>query len=93
MIKIIYAPAFVRQFRKLSPDLQEEVLEKIELFKELKNHKQLKVHKLHGAFSDCYGFSINYRYRVIFSYNSKNSCNFLRKNLSNNTKILRFWWI
>ena len=67
-----YAPNFVRSFNSLETDLQEEVLEKVELFKDSKNHKQLKVHKLKGRLKDRYSFSINYKTRIVFRYISKN---------------------
>ncbi len=70
-MKIIYAPAFVKQFKKLPPDLQEEVIEKIELLKEHINHKNLRVHKLHGYLKECYSFSVNYKTRIVFSFLSK----------------------
>ena len=52
MITVAYKVTFVRQFDALEEGLQNEVLEKIELFKNPKNHKQLKVHKLHGPLQD-----------------------------------------
>ena len=70
-MEIAYKPTFVRQFDKLEPALQEEVLEKLELFRGVKNHKQLKVHKLHGHLSGRYSFSVNYKTRIVFSYVSK----------------------
>ena len=66
------SPQFRRQFRKLEQLLQEEILEKIELFKKPVNHQQLKVHKLHGRLKDRYGFSVNYKFRIVFIYLSKN---------------------
>ena len=72
MIEIIFAPIFVRNFRKLDDNLKEEVLEKIELFKNISNHKLLKVHKLNGQYKNCFGFSVNYAYRIIFQYENKN---------------------
>ncbi len=77
MLQFIYAPHFVRQFKRLPPELQEETIEKITLFKQNKNHDRLKVHKLHGRFSDCYGFSINFKTRIIFEHISKNKIAFL----------------
>jgi mRNA-degrading endonuclease YafQ of YafQ-DinJ toxin-antitoxin module len=72
MIEIIYAPIFVRTFKKLDDNLKEEILEKIEIFKNVSNHNILKVHKLNGHHKDCYSFSVNYAFRVIFQYESKN---------------------
>lgn len=69
---ISLSPQFRRQFRKLEQPLQEEVLEKIELFKDRKNRKQLKAHPLHGRLKDRYSFSVNYKFRIVFIYLSKN---------------------
>lgn len=70
-MKVYYKPSFVRALNKLPRDLQEEVIEKIELFKVAKNHKHLKVHKLKGKLKDRYSFSVNYKYRIVFLYISK----------------------
>jgi plasmid maintenance system killer protein len=70
-MNVSYAPQFRRQFRKLHPEFQEEVIEKIELFKDPKNHKQLKVHKLKGALKNRQSFSVNYQYRILFQYLDK----------------------
>ncbi|MEK9131439.1 MAG: type II toxin-antitoxin system mRNA interferase toxin, RelE/StbE family [Patescibacteria group bacterium] len=71
MLAIAYTPTFARMFKRLEKDLQEEAIEKIELFKNIKNHQVLRVHKLHGRFSSNYSFSINYQTRVVFQYLSK----------------------
>lgn len=70
MLKLIYAPRFVRQLKHLSHELQEEVIEKIDLFKDEQQHA-LKVHKLHGKFSDSFSFSVNYKTRIVFEYLSQ----------------------
>ncbi|MDP3726270.1 MAG: type II toxin-antitoxin system mRNA interferase toxin, RelE/StbE family [bacterium] len=70
-MEIIYLSSFLRKFKTLDSDLQEEVLEKIELFKDKNNHKQLKIHKLHGPLSGRYSFSVNYKTRIVFLYVSK----------------------
>ncbi len=66
-----FTPVFVRQFRRLEARLQEEAYEKIELFKDRSNHRLLKVHKLKGKLQGRYGFSVNYRFRIIFTLVSK----------------------
>ena len=70
-MEIKYKPIFIRQFNKLGKDLQEETLEKIDLFKDVSNHEVLRVHKLKGKLIDYYSFSVNYRYRIIFEYSNK----------------------
>ena len=67
-MEIIYLSSFLRKFKTLDSGLQEEVLEKIELFKDKNNHRQLKIHKLHGPLSGRYSFSVNYKTRIVFSY-------------------------
>lgn len=70
-MKVAYSPKFLRKLKSLEFSLQEEVIEKIELFKDSKNRKLLKVHKLHGNFKGCYGFSVNYKTRIVFEYINK----------------------
>ena len=74
---IRYKPSFVREFKKLPVELQEEALERIDLFKDVENHKRLKVHKLKGRLTDLYSFSVTYSHRVVFSYESKDVAVFL----------------
>ncbi|MEI8270285.1 MAG: type II toxin-antitoxin system RelE/ParE family toxin [bacterium] len=76
-MEILYKPTFIRHFNKLEELLQDEVLEKIELLKDKKNHKQLKVHKLTGKLKDFNSFSVNYTYRIVFFYENKKRVVFL----------------
>lgn len=74
---LFYKPIFIRQLNKLPKELQEEALEKIELFKNVSNHKQLRVHKLKGHLKGCYSFSVNYSFRIVFDYDTKSKINIL----------------
>ncbi len=71
-IAIIYAPVFIRKFKKLEKNLQDEVVKKIELFKDVNNHKALNVHKLNGKFRKSYGFWVDYKNRIVFDWISSN---------------------
>jgi len=71
-MKVRFLPIFARHLNRLDPKLQLEAIEKIELFKDKKNHKQLKVHQLRGRLVGRYSFSVNYKTRIVFSYLSKN---------------------
>jgi plasmid maintenance system killer protein len=77
MLNFVYAPIFIRQLNKLDKNLQEEAIEKLAFFEDIKNHKQLKVHKLKGKMKDVYSFSVNYKYRIVFSYSTNNSVSIL----------------
>ena len=72
-MKISYNATFVRQYNKLDESLQEEVLEKIELFKNKENHTSLKVHKLHGRLKENFSFSVNYKFRIVFIFEESDS--------------------
>jgi plasmid maintenance system killer protein len=61
----------VRQINKLDVDLQDEAIEKIELFKHVHNHRLIAVHKLKGRLVGRYSFSVNFKYRIVFKYCSK----------------------
>jgi len=67
-MEVLYKPTFIRQFNKLPKDLQEEIIEKVDLFKNKNNHKILKVHKLHGKLKDYFSFYVNYKVRIVFNY-------------------------
>ena len=77
MLTISFKATFVKQIKKLDSALVDEVFEKIELFKNKQNHKALKVHKLHGGFSNCFSFSVNYKTRIVFEYETNDAVIFL----------------
>jgi addiction module RelE/StbE family toxin len=76
-MEFFYKPTFIKDFNSFEKLLQEEIIQKIELFKDTKNHKQLRVHKLHGRLKGLYGFYVNYKYRIIFEYKNKKQVHFL----------------
>ncbi len=77
MVKVAYTPTFLKEFKKLEKDLQNEAIEKIELFEEGVQHPFLKTHKLKGKLKDRYSFSVNYKTRIVFQYLSKKDVIFL----------------
>jgi len=74
---ISYKPSFVREFKKLLAELQEESMERIDLFRKVENHKKLKVHKFKGRLKDFHSFSVTYSHRIVFSYESKEAVVFI----------------
>ena len=72
-LRIGYKPAFLRSYKKLPPALQMEVKERVALFAAHPEHPSLRVHKLKGPLLKKWSFSVNYRYRIVFSYENKSS--------------------
>lgn len=77
-MEVHYTAPFIKQYNKLSNVLQDEVIEKIELFKNRDNHAKLKVHTLHGKLKNYYSFSVNYSHRIVFEYISKDEVALLK---------------
>ncbi len=76
-MKIAYTAYFLKLLSKLELNLQNEVIEKTELFKDRNNHRGLNAHKLHGKFAGSYGFYVNYKIRIVFDYMNKEEAVFL----------------
>jgi mRNA-degrading endonuclease RelE of RelBE toxin-antitoxin system len=74
VIRIFATNKFNRAIKKIADqnkNLYEEVLDKIVEFQDPNNHKQLKVHILHGM-GGVYSFYVNYKIRVVFEFSTKN---------------------
>lgn len=70
MYTVSYRASFVRQYDRLEEELKEEVKEKLKLLRNKNNHERLRVHKLHGRFKKFWSFSVNYKMRIIFQFES-----------------------
>jgi len=76
-MEIKFKPSFLREFKKLPLDIQQEAKEKVNLFQDEANHQRLKVHKLQGKLKDFYSFSITYAHRIVFNYEADGSAVFI----------------
>ena len=76
-MQIAFKPSFLRDFKRLPAEVQAEAKERIGLFKDSKNHQQLRVHKLKGKLKDHYSFSVTYSHRIVFTYETKQKAVFL----------------
>ncbi len=70
-MNIVYTNKFKKLFYGLPETIRSKAIEKEVVFKRYPFAKTLKTHKLSGKFSECYAFSINYNYRIIFRYIKK----------------------
>jgi addiction module RelE/StbE family toxin len=78
MITIVFTARFLRQYKKLEPQLQEEVKESITLFKHNPKNSSLRLHKLQGTLKDQWSFSVNYQIRIVCMYDTNDTVALLR---------------
>lgn len=69
--KIEYSSNFVKQFKKLTPQIQKQAIKAEKLFKKDPFSPKLKTHKLSGRLEGLWAFSINYSDRIIFEFMGK----------------------
>ncbi|HDH31238.1 MAG TPA: type II toxin-antitoxin system mRNA interferase toxin, RelE/StbE family [Candidatus Wolfebacteria bacterium] len=65
-------PYFEKQFEKLPKNLQKIAARKLLLFEGNSSHPSLNTHKLKGALSGFWAFSINDNFRVMFRFLKNN---------------------
>ena len=69
--QIEYSTNFVKQFRKLSPQVKRQTVRAELLFKRDPFSPKIKTHKLTGKLDGLWAFSINYQNRIIFEFMGK----------------------
>ena len=74
---IQYKPSFLRDFKRLPKEVQDEAKERITLFDDKGNHKKLKVHKLKGKLKTYSSFSVTYSHRIVFECTTKTIVTFM----------------
>lgn len=71
-MEIVYSPQFLREYRRLAPEIKDRAEEKEKIFRNDPFDARLKTHKLSGRLEGFLSFSVDYRHRIIFKfYNSK----------------------
>jgi len=75
-MEIHYSPKFRRQYQNLPLSVKRRAEKAEKLFRGDPSLPQLKTHKLSGRFKHYWAFSIDYRYRIIFEFYSKNVIRF-----------------
>ena len=73
MLEIRYKPAFLRSFKKLPVGLQQEIAERIALFRDNPKNPTLRTHNLKGELKGRWSFSVNYYTRIVFRFEGKHS--------------------
>lgn len=70
-MRVSFCSYFIKQFKKIPPELQEQVHKKIAVFEKDHKNPSLKTHKLHGRLKHCWSFSVTHHYRIIFKIKDK----------------------
>ena len=67
-MKIFYSPRFARLFKKLPDNIKDKAELAERIFRNNPQSARLRVHKLGGRLEDCWSFSIDRDYRIVFRY-------------------------
>lgn len=70
--KVKYGTRFVKLFKKLPKTIKLLAIKKEKIFKEDVFDPILKTHKLDGELKGYYSFSVNYSYRIVFTFENGN---------------------
>jgi proteic killer suppression protein len=70
-VNIYYSPQFEKEYKKLPLRIKLLAEAREDIFRQNPSDVRLKTHKLQGALSEFYAFSVNYQYRIIFHYEDK----------------------
>ncbi len=75
-MEILYAPKFVRQYKKLSKEIRALAEKREGLFRKNPFDSRLRTHKLSGVLEGFYSFSVNFSYRITFKFTSGDTVSF-----------------
>jgi len=68
MVEVEYSPKFARMYAKLPRRTKSAAEEKEEIFRQDPFDPRLRTHKLGGRLKKHWAFSIDHRYRIVFSF-------------------------
>jgi len=69
-MEIVFQKKFKKKLRKLSPKIQNQFYERLDIFMQDKNHKILNNHSVDKLFTDCRSINVTGDYRAIFKENN-----------------------
>lgn len=76
MMKIVWDSGFKKNYKKKMSHsflLKKCFWNSLDLFIKNPFDKRLRTHKLSGELKDCWAFSINYKYRIVFEFIDDNT--------------------
>ena len=76
-MEIAVSPNFVKSYKKIPEHIKKLAQKKEVIFRKNPFDTRLKTHKLIGEKKECWSFSINYSYRIMFIFLDENKILFL----------------
>lgn len=70
-MKILYYPKFTREYEKLPPEVKDLAEKREKIFRQNPFDPRLKTHKLAGHLAGFWSFSIDYKHRIVFDFEGK----------------------
>lgn len=75
--RIYYSTHFANAFKKLSAEIRKKAVKQEKIFRKNPFDPKLKTHKLKGALSEYWSFSIDYSHRILFEFYEDGSVGFI----------------
>lgn len=75
--EFFYSREFHKSINKFSSQEKRKITKRIDLFLTDPFHPTLKTHKLKGALSNYWSFSISYHWRILFEFINEETVDFL----------------
>ena len=63
-----YTPQFLHGYKRLPNIIKKKAQEKEKVFRKNPFDTRLKTHKLQGELDGCWAFSVDFKHRIIFSF-------------------------
>ena len=73
---VAVSPRYVRSLKKLSPSIQQKVIERERIFRADAFDPSLNTHKLKGPLKFLWSWSVNFNHRVLFEFTGSHSALF-----------------
>lgn len=70
-MKIYYSSKFAKEYKRLPRNVKLTAEKKEAIFRKDSFDVRLKTHRLSSRLKDCYAFSIDYQYRIVFEFAKK----------------------
>ena len=75
-MKIFYSSEFLRKYKQLPQKIKIKAEKREEIFRKNPFDARLKTHKLQGELDGSWAFSVDFKHRIVFAFEGKNTARF-----------------